>query len=218
MHASVRTRNLRGSGGYTSITGSWTNGKAESKHYGGTYPPGPGGTTKGWVTVGGGFTMPADATPGSFVLHAYARPFLSGDPTPTGRAWFGSASVVHQPPRPLRTTLVSPVYRGRTASTGPAVVVVAHFAFGMATTIPARLAVRLQLQPRRLAAGGSAAVLLRGQVGITNTSAALALNNHDSDDGGRRPGAATAGRVHACGLLPQHLLRRRYRLRQQELR
>jgi hypothetical protein len=176
MHASVRTRNLSGSGGYASITGSWTNGKAESKRYGGTYPPGPGGTTQGWVTVGGGFTMSADATPGSFVLHAYAQPFLSGDATPTGWAWFGNVSVVHQPPRPLRTTLVSPVYRGRTASCGPAVVLVAHFAFDVATTVPARLAVQLQLQSRQPAAGGSTAVLWRGQVGVVNVSAALELN------------------------------------------
>ena len=144
MHASVKTRNLSGSGGYASITGSWTNGKAEHKHFGGTYPSGPGGTTEGWVTVGGGFAMPVDAVPGSFVLLIYARPFLSGDWTPTGHAWFANVSVVHQPPRPLWSTLISPNYRGQISASGtPAVVVVAHFVFDVATT-PPPLAVRVR--------------------------------------------------------------------------
>lgn len=173
MHCSVKVRNLNGSGGYASITGSWTNGKAERKHAGGTYPPGPGGTTDGWVTVGGDFTMPVDAVSGSFVLHIYARPFLSGDPTPTGRAWFTNVSVVHHPPRPLWSTLISPIYRGQISASGtPAVVVVAHFIFDVVTT-PPPLAVRLQLQSRP---GGTAIIWRRERLKVDNVSDALELN------------------------------------------
>eukprot|EP01051_Picozoa_sp_SAG22_P008105 SAG22_NODE_600_length_8677_cov_18.222429_3_plen_915_part_00 len=176
MHASVKALNLTGSGGYASITGSWTNGKAESKPAGGTYPAGPSGTTEGWVTVGGAFTMPADAEPGSFVLHIYVRPFLSGDPTPTGRAWFTNVSVVHQPPIPMWSTLVSPVYRGQifaSDSGAPAVIVVVHFAFDAATT-PPPLAVQLQLDSRP---GVPAATYWRRErLVVANISAALGLN------------------------------------------
>jgi hypothetical protein len=154
MSASVKTVNLTSlRGGYASITATWTDvdpvtGKT---HYGGSWPSGPAGTTDGWVNVTGMVSIPATARPGSFTLLVYVRPFLQGDPTPTGVAFFDNVSVVHAPPVPLRTTLISPVYRGQLHSSGDsdsaAVIVRAHFIFDTATVIP-EVAIQLELRAR----------------------------------------------------------------------
>ena len=153
MSASVKTVNLTSlRGGYASITASWVDvdpitGKT---HYGGAWPTGPAGTTDGWVGVSGLVSLPATAQPGSFSLMIYARPFLQGDPTPTGLAFYDNVSIVHAPPVPLRTTLISPVYRGQLHSHGDSVVAVivrAHFIFDTATVIPG-VAIQLELKSR----------------------------------------------------------------------
>ena len=174
MSASVKTVNLTGSGGYASITASWVNidPTTGTKHYGGSWPEGPSGTTD-WVLVGGAVDLPANAQPGSFTVHLYARPFLSGDPTPTGSAFFDNVSVVHTPPRPLRSTLVSPVYRGQLLSGegSPAILVRSHFVFDKATSTP-QVAVQVELRSRP-----DGKVLWRhARVDVANVTAALNLN------------------------------------------
>ena len=171
MSASVRTHNLTGSGGYASITGSWMDGPAESKAEGGTWPPGVAGT-KAWTVVGDSFSMPADAKPGSFMLAVYVRPFLNGDPTPLGQAWITNVSVIHQPPPPMWTTLVSPVYRGRLrANSATPVLVRAHFVFDAATTVPS-LSVSAVVRGR----GGSGGALWHEVVRVANASAPMDVN------------------------------------------
>ena len=131
-----------------------------------------GGTTD-WVLVGGGVDLPVNAQPGSFAVHLYARPFLSGDPTPTGLAFFDNVSVVHTPPRPLRSTLVSPVYRGQLLSGAgsPAILVRSHFIFDAATSKP-QVTVQLEMRSRP-----DGKVLWRHVgVDVANVSAALDLN------------------------------------------
>lgn len=176
MSAYVKTINLTGSGGYASITASWINidPVTGQKKYGGSWPEGPGGTSKGWVKVGGTVDLPATAQPGSFTVQLYARPFLSGDPTPTGLALFDNVSVVHTPPHALRSTLVSPVYRGQlhtTGEAGPAVLVRAHFIFDAATIQPP-VAVQLELRSRP----EGKLLWRRARVSVANASTALDVN------------------------------------------
>ena len=173
LGASVKTLNLTSSrGGYASIAGSWTNGLHAAKRSGGTWPSGPAGTTDGWVQVGGSFTMPEDAIPGSFVLAVYVRPFLSKDPTPVGVALFDNISVVHQPPTPLRSMILSPVYRGWVVPEDRTPVIVrSRFAFDAATPVPS-----LFLQAELLHRGAGSTSIFSTKLPITNASAALDVN------------------------------------------
>jgi hypothetical protein len=168
LSANVITQNLKGHGGYASVVGMWENGPAEKKVAGGTYPHGPGGTSNGWVSIRKAFTMPAEAAPGSFTLAVYARPFLSGDPTPVGVAFFANISIVHTPPTPIWTTLMSPAYRGRVrVGEQTPVLVRVHFSFDAATRVSQlSVAARLHIHEN----GSSTGTLWRSTIAITNIS------------------------------------------------
>jgi len=90
---------------------------------------GPSGWTN-WTTVSlQNFIYPASKPP--LTVAVYVRPLVEGaNRTPTGVAYFGNLSLIHTPPPPMRTELLSPLYRGRIAASGPSSIALrAHLHF-----------------------------------------------------------------------------------------
>ena len=128
------------SAGAATVAAEWN--RKSGKFYGGFYPVWDGAAVHAWQTVGGEFTLPADADASSLKVSAYVRPTSGTGPTPVGRAWWDNFRLAPaQPLTPLRVVLVSPTYRGQVT----------------AAAADATVSVRAHVQP---AAGGASSILL----------------------------------------------------------
>eukprot|EP01048_Picozoa_sp_COSAG05_P020330 COSAG05_NODE_3429_length_2072_cov_1.888495_2_plen_481_part_00 len=78
----------------------------------GVYPIGVNGTSA-WTQIWTVVTVPVDAT--TVAISVYMRPGL------TGTAWFDGVSLIELPPLPpsMKTSLLSPLYRGRITGAAP---------------------------------------------------------------------------------------------------
>ena len=136
----------------------------KGKWLGGQFPHGPSGANAAWTTVGGSFNLPVGADPASVQISVYVRPISTGEPTPTGTAYFDNVSLWYAPKPPLTSVLLAPLYRGRVTAADP-------------TPISLRARVRLEtpqtvalvaiLAPKQVPGGGEAAkqVIARKDVG-----------------------------------------------------
>ena len=126
LSAAIRAQGLNATafGGGATICAQWN----APPFYGGYLGGGPSGWTN-WTTQSLTFVYPPSAPPLS--VAAYVRPLVEGtNRTPTGVAYFGNFSLVHDPPPPLRSVLLSPVYRGRISAADPSPITIrAHLRF-----------------------------------------------------------------------------------------
>jgi len=104
----VKTKDVAGPESGATISIEWQ-GK-DGKWLGGSYPSGVKGTSD-WTQVVGVTRVPKEAA--SFTVLCYVRKDM------TGTAWFDDAEVVRIVDPPMRSVLVSPVYRGRITAAGP---------------------------------------------------------------------------------------------------
>ncbi len=94
-------------GGGATICATWN----APPFFGDYLGSGPAGHTN-WTTQQLTFVYPASRPAMSVAV--YVRPLVQGtNRTPTGVAYFGNVSLIHNPPQPIRTELLSPLYRGR---------------------------------------------------------------------------------------------------------
>ncbi len=105
----IRTRDIAGPESGATICLEWQD--RQGKWLGGSYPSGVKGT-HGWTRVEGVARVSTDA--GSCSLTCYVREGM------TGTAWFDDVELVRVVDPPMRTVLLSPVYRGRVTAAGPA--------------------------------------------------------------------------------------------------
>jgi len=104
----VKTERVAGADSGASICLEWSGG--DGKWLGGTYPRGVKGT-RGWTKIQGTTRVPAAAA--RFSLTCYVRKGM------TGTAWFDDVELVRVAELPMKTMLLSPVYRGRITRGGP---------------------------------------------------------------------------------------------------
>ncbi|MDP6545017.1 MAG: hypothetical protein QGH60_13590 [Phycisphaerae bacterium] len=104
----VKTKNIAGNDSGASICLEWS--RADGKWMGGTYPHGVKGT-RGWTKIEAVTRIPPEAA--RFSLTCYVRKGM------TGTAWFDDVELVRVAEKPMKTMLLSPVYRGRITSDGP---------------------------------------------------------------------------------------------------
>ena len=104
----VRTEDLRGDESGATVCVEWRD--QQGQWLGGVYPSGVKGT-RDWTRVEAVTRLPQEAR--DFTLSCYVRRGM------TGTAWFDDVQVVRLADPPLRTMLVSPVYRGRISTEGP---------------------------------------------------------------------------------------------------
>jgi len=104
----VKTRNIAGNNSGASICLEWS--RADGKWLGGTYPQGVKGT-RGWTKIEAVTRIPPEAA--GFSLTCYVRKGM------TGTAWFDDVELVRVVEKPVKTMLLSPVYRGRITRDGP---------------------------------------------------------------------------------------------------
>jgi hypothetical protein len=104
----VKTQNIAGDDSGASICLEWSG--ADGKWLGGMYPKGVKGT-RGWTNIQGVTRIPPQAA--SFSLSCYVRKGM------TGVAWFDDVELVRIDDKPMKTMLLSPVYRGRITDRGP---------------------------------------------------------------------------------------------------
>lgn len=136
--ALVKTLDVIGEDSGATLCLQW--GNVDGTYGGGSYPDGVKGTTTSWAAVGGITAIPADAEAGSVTVTVYLR---RGN---TGQAWFDGIYVQERPPRPMRTVLMSPLYRGRITGSYPHKIVVrAHLTPYPATSSQLDMTVRAQL-------------------------------------------------------------------------
>lgn len=105
----VKTQDIAGDESGATICMEWND--KQGRWLGGCYPDGVKGT-RGWTRVEEVARVPKEA--GSVSLKCYVRPRM------TGTAWFDDVEVLHVTDPPMRSVLVSPIYRGRITAAGPA--------------------------------------------------------------------------------------------------
>lgn len=105
----VKTRALAGQDSGATICMEWQD--KNGKWMGGSYPGGVKGTAD-WTRVGGIARVPASA--GAVTLVCYVRKGM------TGTAWFDDVELVRVADPPIRSIVLSPVYRGWITRDGPA--------------------------------------------------------------------------------------------------
>lgn len=108
VSAWVKTERLEGRESGATVCMEWRDNAGN--WIGGVYPTGVKGTSD-WKHIQGEVRTPKGAA--SFTLTCYVRERM------TGTAWFDDVEVVRVAEKPLRSTLVSPGYRGRLTATGP---------------------------------------------------------------------------------------------------
>ena len=134
-------------GGGATICAQWQ----APPFYGDYLGGGPAGVTN-WTAVSLTFVYPPSAPLMS--VAAYVRPLTPGtNRTPTGVAFFGNMTLVHDPPPPMRSEIVSPLYRGRIRHANASAVVRVHLHFELDPRETANVTVSAVLQRR---AGGAA--------------------------------------------------------------
>ncbi len=104
----VKTKEIAGNGSGASICLEWSD--ANGKWLGGTYPKGVKGS-RGWTKIEAVTRVPAN--PANFSLSCYVRKGM------TGTAWFDDVELVRLVEAPIKSMLLSPVYRGRVTDDGP---------------------------------------------------------------------------------------------------
>jgi hypothetical protein len=104
----VKTEDLRGDESGATVCVEWRD--QQGQWLGGVYPSGVKGT-RDWTRVEAVIRLPQEAR--DFTLSCYARRGM------TGTAWFDDVQVVRLADPPLKTMVLSPVYRGRIATEGP---------------------------------------------------------------------------------------------------
>jgi hypothetical protein len=104
----VKTRGITGEDSGATICMEWKD--KDGKWLGGSYPSGAKGT-RDWTHVAGVTRVPQEAA--SFTIACYVRKGM------TGTAWFDDVEVARVVDPPMRTVLLSPVYRGRITAAGP---------------------------------------------------------------------------------------------------
>lgn len=104
----VKTERIAGADSGASICLEWSG--ADGKWLGGVYPQGVKGT-RGWTKIEGVTRAPPEAA--RFSLTCYVRKGM------TGTAWFDDVELVRIAEAPMKTMLLSPVYRGRITGDGP---------------------------------------------------------------------------------------------------
>jgi len=105
----VKTDRIAGKDSGASICLEWSD--KDGKWLGGSYPHGVKGTTD-WTRVEGVTRVPSEAA--RFSLTCYVRKGM------TGTAWFDDVELVRVSDPPMRTMLLTPVYRGRISGDPPA--------------------------------------------------------------------------------------------------
>lgn len=113
LSAAIMAAGLNNSafGGGATICATWD----APPFFGDYLGSGPSGHTN-WTMQQLTFVYPASRPAMSVAV--YVRPLVQGpNRTPTGVAYFGNVSLIHTPPPPIRTELLSPVYRGRINTT-----------------------------------------------------------------------------------------------------
>ena len=104
----VKTEELRGQESGATVCVEWRN--PQGKWLGGVYPGGVKGT-RDWTRIEAITRLPQEARDPT--LSCYVRQGM------TGTAWFDDVEVVRLADPPLKTMLLSPVYRGRITAQGP---------------------------------------------------------------------------------------------------
>lgn len=104
----VKTQDVVGDESGATICLEWQD--KQGKWLGGSYPPGISGTHD-WTRIEGVTRVPKEAATCS--LLCYVRKGM------TGTAWFDDVELIRIADPPMRTVLLSPVYRGRVCGTGP---------------------------------------------------------------------------------------------------
>ena len=104
----VKTKNIAGNDSGASICLEWSG--ADGKWMGGTYPQGVKGAGD-WTKIQAVTRVPPEAA--RFSLTCYVRKGM------TGTAWFDDVELVRVAEAPMKTMLLSPVYRGRITDQGP---------------------------------------------------------------------------------------------------
>jgi hypothetical protein len=104
----VKTEEIEGDESGATICIEWRG--QDEKWMGGSYPSGV-KATKDWTRVEGVTRVPKEAA--SCTLACYVRKGM------TGKAWFDDVEVVRVVDPPMRSVLLSPVYRGRITPDGP---------------------------------------------------------------------------------------------------
>jgi len=104
----VKTLRVAGRESGATICLEWND--KQGRWLGGSYPSGVKGT-RDWTKVEGIAIIPENA--GSCTLTCYVRKGM------TGTAWFDDVELEHVLDPPMRTVLLSPVYRGRLTREGP---------------------------------------------------------------------------------------------------
>lgn len=104
----VKTEDLRGQESGATVCVEWRD--SHGKWLGGVYPSGVKGT-RDWTRIEAVTRLPQEARDPT--LSCYVRQGM------TGTAWFDDLEVVRLADPPLKTMLLSPVYRGRITADGP---------------------------------------------------------------------------------------------------
>lgn len=156
LSAAVKAAGLNASafGGGATICAKW----AAPPYYGDYLGSGPAGWSN-WTTLQLTFVYPLSGPPMS--VAAYVRPLVEGaNRTPTGTAYFGNFSLIHNPPPAMRTELLAPAYRGRITGSGPARIVLrAHLHLELGPGGPASITLLASLQ--RVHGAGAAVLEVR---------------------------------------------------------
>jgi len=104
----VKTEKIAGADSGASICLEWSG--ADGKWLGGTYPKGVKGTGD-WTKIEAVTRVPPNAA--SFSLSCYVRKGM------TGTAWFDDVELIRMADAPMKSMLLSPIYRGRITDDGP---------------------------------------------------------------------------------------------------